>query len=640
MKKRITALLLAALITVFALIPQAFAANDESETEILKVLGAMGVMVGDADGNLNLMSTVKRSEFVKMAVCASDYKDSATANANVSPFYDVRNTHWAAGYVKTAIDAGWVNGYLDGSFKPDNSVLLEEAVTIVLKMLGYTDSDFQGSYPSGQLALYRSLKLNANISASQGNPISRRDCAYLIYNALSATTKDGSVYAEKLGYTIDSSGKVNYVSIYNSMMKGPVVASGMGIETDIGFTPTTVYRNGSLASVSDILPYDVLYTIEDTKTVYAYTDRVTGTIEEITTPASPTTVTVSGKTYNIGTSVASLALSNMGSFGIGDSVTLLLGNDGSVVSLVEAGAISQVIYGVVSKSGHKSLSDGVGGTYETGYIEVISTSGVKYEYLCTAKYYSPGNIVEVSAEDGDINIKKLSGTRSLAGLVDEAGTTLGTYKFSEDIEILDVCEGVAVTVKPSRLANIYVDDVAAYVLNNRGEIDILILNDVTGDASVYGFVTSAIRSTSTSTTINQETGESTENKSYSYTYTVIINGVSTVVMNNRPFNSSAGPVWVKYDEEGNISKLDALNSFVVSNVGDGYVLSNKGKYILASNAMVYEKTKDGYMNSTINKVSDLSKYKLIAYYDKPSSEGGRVRTVVAENIENNTLLVP
>ena len=167
MKKRIIALIMTALIAVFALMPCAQAAGVGNETEILKVLSAMGVMTGDADGNLNLGATVKRSEFVKMLTCASQYKDLAKANANVSPFSDVRSTHWAAGYVKTAIDAGWVNGYLDGTFRPDNGVLLEEAVTMVLKALGYTDADFKGAYPSGQLALYRSLELNSGITAEK-----------------------------------------------------------------------------------------------------------------------------------------------------------------------------------------------------------------------------------------------------------------------------------------------------------------------------------------------------------------------------------------------------------------------------------------------------------------------------------------
>ena len=62
-------------------------------------------------------------------------------------------THWAAGYIKTAVQQGWLTGYLDGSFRPDKTVTLEEAATGVLKLLGYTTEDFSGSYPYGQLAL-------------------------------------------------------------------------------------------------------------------------------------------------------------------------------------------------------------------------------------------------------------------------------------------------------------------------------------------------------------------------------------------------------------------------------------------------------------------------------------------------------
>jgi len=619
MKKRIGAFVLSALIAVFALMPCVSAASISNEAEMYKVLSAMGVMTGDENGNLNLGATVKRSEFVKMLTCASVYKDLAKANANVSPFSDVRSTHWAAGYVKTAIDEGWVNGYLDGTFRPDNGVLLEEAVTMTLKMLGYTDEDFKGAYPSGQLALYKSLELNDNITATKGQPLTRKSCAQLIYNALSADTKDGKVYATTLGYEIDASGKVNFVSIYNSAMTGPVIASAMGVEYDVGFVPQTIYKNGIETTASHIVPYDVLYVIEDTKSVYAYNDRITGMIEAITTRSSPTVVTVSGKNYDIGTSSASLALSNMGSFDIGDSVTLLLGNDGSVVSVVEAGKIDNTIYGLVIKSGQKAISDGVGGTYDSGYIEVYTTSGATYEYACTAKYYSVGNIVEISTDSGELTIEKIfkKNTDSWSAKVDSKGSKLGEYKFADDAEILDVRDGQAAIITPLRLANVKVNDIILRKLNAAGEIETLILDDVTGDASTYALLTSAVR------TDNEGSGSST------YRYTLIVDGVSQIVTSGRSYEVSSGPVVIRYGDDGSIFDIDALQSAYVSRIGDGTVTADKETQILSSNVMVFEKTKDGHMSSTVNKISDLDKYNVTAYFDKPSSEGGRVRALIA-----------
>lgn len=130
------------------------------EGEALQVLAAMGVMNGDEKGNLDLSMQCDAGGLYQGSG-SFHLSDMATSTAHVSPFSDVKYTHWAAGYIKTAVDAGWVNGYLDGTFRPDSPVYLEQAVNICLKMLGYTDEDFAtGTYPYPQLAMYQNLKLN------------------------------------------------------------------------------------------------------------------------------------------------------------------------------------------------------------------------------------------------------------------------------------------------------------------------------------------------------------------------------------------------------------------------------------------------------------------------------------------------
>lgn len=159
----------------------------------------MSIMTGDENGNLNLTKNVTRAEFARMLVAASTYKDKVSAVSNSSPFKDVPYTHWAAGYIKTAVQQGWLNGYLDGSYHPDQTITLEEAETGVLKLLGYGTSDFSGAYPYGQLALARSLNLNEKVTATQGGTMTRQNMMYLFYNLLSADTKDGQQYMTVLG---------------------------------------------------------------------------------------------------------------------------------------------------------------------------------------------------------------------------------------------------------------------------------------------------------------------------------------------------------------------------------------------------------------------------------------------------------
>ena len=95
--KRIFCFLLSAAIACSVLTLPAFAASDTvSDTVIEQVIGALEIMRGDQNGNLNLSNKVTRAEFARMLVAASSYKDKVSAVSNVSPFQDVPYTHWAA----------------------------------------------------------------------------------------------------------------------------------------------------------------------------------------------------------------------------------------------------------------------------------------------------------------------------------------------------------------------------------------------------------------------------------------------------------------------------------------------------------------------------------------------------------------
>ena len=72
-----------------------------------------------------------------------------------------------------------------------------------------------------------------------------------------------------------------------------------------------------------------------------------------------------------------------------------------------------------------------------------------------------------------------------------AGTKLGSHPFAEGAEILDVSDGQGARIYPSRLAGLELTDsmVKYHSLNGSGEIETLVLNDVTGDAYRYGILT-------------------------------------------------------------------------------------------------------------------------------------------------------
>ena len=302
MKQRLLAGLLA-VVLVLGLAPAALAAAP-AEGEAAQVLAALDIMVGDESGNLNLGATVTRAEFTKLAVAASTSRDAVGDTVSVKPYPDVPQSHWAAPYIKAAVDLGLVQGDLHGNFNPGRSITLAEGVTIVLRLLGYQDSDFTGVWPSGQMAQYRALKLNEGVTAGQDSAMTRRDALYLFYNLMITKNKEGSYYLNVLEPTlslVNAAGELDRVALINSAMEGPVVAAA-GWQSSVPFDAgsATVYRNGAKSSLAAVQNQDVVYWSESMHTLWAYSDKITGTYEAASpSVTSPTSVTVAGKSYTI-----------------------------------------------------------------------------------------------------------------------------------------------------------------------------------------------------------------------------------------------------------------------------------------------------------------------------------------------------
>ena len=84
-----------------------------------------GIANGYLDGTFRPEQPVSRAELVKLI--ASYF----TVEGGTSPFPDVPDGHWAAEVVSFAAEEGWVSGYPDGTFRPDAPVSRAEAVKIL-----------------------------------------------------------------------------------------------------------------------------------------------------------------------------------------------------------------------------------------------------------------------------------------------------------------------------------------------------------------------------------------------------------------------------------------------------------------------------------------------------------------------------
>ena len=127
--------------------------------------------------------------------------------------------------------------------------------------------------------------------------MTRRNMMYLFYNLLNADTKDGQVYAQTLGYTLNSNGEIDYLSMVSDTMEGPFVVEG-GLSELVSTENKTVYRNGYASTADAVQKYDVIY--YNDSTIWAYANAVSGTYQSASpSTSSPTSVTVAGNTYEI-----------------------------------------------------------------------------------------------------------------------------------------------------------------------------------------------------------------------------------------------------------------------------------------------------------------------------------------------------
>lgn len=327
---------MAAVMAVSACVPMTSFASSTFEMR-KKVVGMAGIM--DIIGDMN--ENVSRGEFARMLVMATEYQTVGEQENRTSVYSDVSNTNEYAYYIQTAVQNGWMSGYLGGEFRPNQGITLQEAVKGILALLGYEDSDFSGNLTGGRIAKYKYLELNESIGREATEVLTRTDCINLFYNLLKTPTKGGtqesSYYGRVLDCSLTSDGEIDAYAMADNSLVGPK-AMGTSLEDMVPFTlrKSNLFLDGEQASVSEIEDNAiVIYYHKGTKTVWAYSDNgeegkrgaATGTIENIYYGSmdvmTPVQVEIDGRIYSLSSSDVQFAFSMYGDLRVGDDVTVI-----------------------------------------------------------------------------------------------------------------------------------------------------------------------------------------------------------------------------------------------------------------------------------------------------------------------------
>ncbi len=207
--KRILSTFMAVIFVLTSFTAPTFAAftdldeNSNSYTAV-NVLNKLGIINGYDDGAGNFSfkpeNNVTRAEFTAMLLRTRGMGSLGSTSLENPPFPDVTTSDvsWAIGNIRTARELGIINGYDDGTFKPNNNVSYEEAIKMIVCALGYGDMGAEGTFwYSKYLMTATSLGFLDGAGGAVTTPATRATIAKMLYNCLEVKLAENNVVTEK-----------------------------------------------------------------------------------------------------------------------------------------------------------------------------------------------------------------------------------------------------------------------------------------------------------------------------------------------------------------------------------------------------------------------------------------------------------
>lgn len=486
--------------------------SDSYTATAIETLRLMGVLDGYGDGTFRPDTVLNRAQFCKMAVYAMDGSGELGRYSTVTIFPDVKPSHWASAYINMAARKGIISGFADGKFKPGQTVTAGQAVTILMRGLGYKDEDMGGVWPQSYMAEAQTnglLKSTGITSAYAG--LTRAQAARLFLNLFEAKHGKGdALFSYKVGeevyltavdggkgtmtaggksYTmahpvastslIGSKGKavlnsageiLTFLPITgsNGVSNAAVIISAngsvAGLDSLAGSTSYNIYKNGSPATAADLKRYDVATYASATNSIIISDTRVSTYYEDCKpSPSNPATITVlGGKELN----VLPTAADSLSKLKPGKQIVLLLTADGQVAGAEDAnntGARGNAM-AVVSEKGDVQLVCG-------GALLNIGTAS---EYA--------GQVVSVYADKSGLKLNKISG--GVGGDLLPKEGTLGGRKLADNVMLFDGGRQIALSELSQTGVN---SGRISYARTNwAGQVDLIVLNNGLAGDMIFG----------------------------------------------------------------------------------------------------------------------------------------------------------
>lgn len=236
--------------------------------EPIQVLQALEIMIGDGDGKFRPDDTIKRSEVAKIGVLTMGLGSAAESAKGQSIYSDVSLEHWANGYINVATAQGLIVGYEDGTFKPDQEITYAEAMTILVRAMGYeVYAQSKGGYPQGYIVAGSNNGLTKNVQGSNALPISRGNVAYMTLNALNANMM------EQTGFGSDTKWEVTDKTLLKDILDVTKAQGQISAIENTALTGSSSLKAGQIRiddkiydtsyNMNNLLGYNVTYYVKE-----------------------------------------------------------------------------------------------------------------------------------------------------------------------------------------------------------------------------------------------------------------------------------------------------------------------------------------------------------------------------------------
>ncbi len=245
--------------------------TDSNREEAVETLYALGIMVGDADtGLFRPNDAIKRAEVAKIAVAALGLTSVAEGAQGVSKYPDVGADYWGNGYINVATSQGIVIGDTNGNFRPEDTITYEEAMTILVRMIGHEPAALaKGGYSAGYLVVGAENGINKNANATANAPATRSLVAQMMFNALTVDMMEQTSFGDKPEYSV-----VEGKTLLSSKLKTEKLSGQVTATSQTALDGSTALEKGKVkigdeiynaenVDVANLLGYRVVFYLQE-----------------------------------------------------------------------------------------------------------------------------------------------------------------------------------------------------------------------------------------------------------------------------------------------------------------------------------------------------------------------------------------